>query len=266
MDAPRPSIWWCARTATTRGRQIVSPGSEPRYRGLVLWRGIVAERDADVAQLEGATVRVVYPAGHGVAYLIPGPDGAVSPGDRLAIWGFYLQVPPEDLSEMLVDADGRQWTASVPLGKVHPTVTATLRSRMGDLLPPVFADLVDQTKQYSLQAIYSTPVPAYHRNRLCLIGDAGAVLPPFTASGVLKAMTNATELADALAAGEPVDQALSGWSDSQQQLAGPVWEAAERVERHLVFEIPDLSSMSVTDTSAWMHQAYPAYPLRLPDS
>jgi len=51
-------------------------------------------------------------------------------------------------------------------------------------------------------------------------------------ASVLKAMTNAAELADALAAGEPVDQALSGWSASQQQLAGPVWHAAERVERH----------------------------------
>jgi 2-polyprenyl-6-methoxyphenol hydroxylase-like FAD-dependent oxidoreductase len=255
----------CADGYHSAGRQIVSPDSELKYRGLLGWRGIVAETDADVAQLEGAMVRVLYPAGHGIAYLIPGPDGAVSPGDRLAMWGFYLQVPPEHLDEMLVDADGRQWTASVPLGKVHPAVTATLRDQIGDLLPPAFADLIDQTGQSSLQAIYSTPVPAYHHNRLCLLGDAGAVLPPFTASGVLKAMTNATELADALAADEPLDQALSGWSDSQQRLAGPVWQRAEYIERHLVFDVPDLFSMSTTDANAWMRQAYATVPLTLPD-
>jgi hypothetical protein len=73
-----------------------------------------------------------------------------------AISGVLPPSLPEHLDEMLVDADGRQWTSSVPLSKVHPTVTATRRSQMGDLLPPEFAGLIDQAEQYSLQAIYST--------------------------------------------------------------------------------------------------------------
>jgi hypothetical protein len=88
----------------------------------------------------------------------------------------------------------------------------------------------------------------------------------FTGSGVLEAMTNAAELADALAADGPVDQTLSAGSDSQQRLAGPLWQRAEEWERHLVLEVPDLSAMRVTGIGAWMRQTYATAPLRLPDS
>lgn len=79
-----------------------------------------------------------------------------------------------------------------------------------------------QTANSSIQAIYSVAAPSYTRDRICLVGDAGAVFPPFTGSGVLKAMANATSLADALADAATIDDALQRWSEAQLQVAAQV--------------------------------------------
>lgn len=49
------------------------------------------------------------------------------------------------------------------------------------------------------------------------LGDAGAVAPPFTGSGVFKALMNATDLVTSLADGSTVDDALGRWSAEQTE-------------------------------------------------
>ena len=83
---------------------------------------------------------------------------------------------------MLVDDQERQQSSSVPFGKVHPQVRAGFESRLADLLPPVLFELVQQSSNSSIQAIYSVAPRSYARDRVCLAGDAGAVFPPFTAA------------------------------------------------------------------------------------
>jgi 2-polyprenyl-6-methoxyphenol hydroxylase-like FAD-dependent oxidoreductase len=124
------------------------------------------------------------------------------------MWSYYLLVPEDALSSVLVDDQERQQSGSVPFGKVHPQVKPGFESRLADLLPPMLFELVQQTANSQIQAIYSVAPRSYARDRVCLVGDAGAVFPPFTGSGVLKAMANATSLADALAGAPAVDDAL----------------------------------------------------------
>jgi hypothetical protein len=59
------------------------------------------------------------------------------------------------------------------------------------------SSVVRQSDNSAIQAIYSVAPRSYASDRLCLVGDAGAVFPPFTGSGVLKAVANATSLAPA---------------------------------------------------------------------
>jgi 2-polyprenyl-6-methoxyphenol hydroxylase-like FAD-dependent oxidoreductase len=47
------------------------------------------------------------------------------------------------------------------------------------LLPPPLFELVQQSGNSSIQAIYSFVPRSYARDRLCLVGDAGTVFPPF---------------------------------------------------------------------------------------
>jgi 2-polyprenyl-6-methoxyphenol hydroxylase-like FAD-dependent oxidoreductase len=182
------------------GRRLIDPGATPCYRGMVGWRGLLRESDIGVDALGGCDLlRVGYLGGHGVLYYIPGSGQSTEPGKRLLVWGYYLQVPEGALSSVLVDDHERQQSGSVPFGKVHPEVKAGFESRLADLLPRLLFELVQQSGNSAIHAIYSVAPRSYARDRLCLAGDAGAVFPPFTASGVLRAVANATSLVDALA-------------------------------------------------------------------
>jgi len=108
----------------------------------------------------------------------------------------------------------------------------------------------------AIHALYSVAPRSYARDRVCLVGDAGAVFPPFTGSGVLKAVANATSLADALADAPAVDDALRRWSQAQLQVAGQVMQMAEDGERSQVFDMPDLAAMPTAATNDWMSSAY----------
>jgi 2-polyprenyl-6-methoxyphenol hydroxylase-like FAD-dependent oxidoreductase len=256
----------CADGYRSMGRRLIDPDATLHYRGMVTWRGLLHESDLRADPLQGCDLlRVGYQGGHGVLYYIPGSGPSTEPGQRLLVWGYYLQVPQGGLSSVLVDDQERQQSSSVPFGKVHPQVKAGLESRLADLLPPVLFELVQQNSNSAIQALYSVAPRSYARDRVCLVGDAGAVFPPFTSSGVLKAVANATSLADALADAPAVDDALRRWSEAQLQVAAQVMPFAEYAERSQVFEMPDLAAMPPAATNDWLSSAYPGFVLTLPD-
>jgi 2-polyprenyl-6-methoxyphenol hydroxylase-like FAD-dependent oxidoreductase len=180
------------------------------------------------------------------------------------MWGYYLQVPESALASVLVDDQERQQSGSVPFGKVHAEVRADLESRLAGLLPRSLFELVQQSGNSSIQAIYSYAACGYARDRLCLVGDAGTVFPPFTGSGVLRAVASATSLTDALADASATDDALRRWSDAQLQVAAQLTPNAESIERSYVFGMPDLSAMPTTATNDWMSAAYAGLEVTLP--
>jgi 2-polyprenyl-6-methoxyphenol hydroxylase-like FAD-dependent oxidoreductase len=248
------------------GRRLIDPDATPRYRGMVLWRGLLDESDIGVDALDGCNgQRVVYNGGHGVVYYIPGSEQSTERGERLLLWGYYLQVPEGFLSSVLVDDQERQQSSSVPFGKVHPEVKAAFEARLADLLPSLLFELVQQCGNSSIHAIYSVAARSYARDRVCLVGDAGAAFPPFTGSGVLRAVANVTSLVDSLADASTVDDGLGRWGEAQVQLAAQVMPVAERIERSAVFDMPDLAAMPTAAANDWMSAAHPGLVVTLPD-
>jgi 2-polyprenyl-6-methoxyphenol hydroxylase-like FAD-dependent oxidoreductase len=255
----------CADGHRSMGRRLVDPGAAPRYRGMVLWRGLLDESDIGADALGGCTgQRVLYPGGHGVVYHIPGPGQSTEPGQRLLMWGYYLQVPEGDLASVLVDDHERQQSSSVPFGKVHPEVKAGLAARLAGLLPSFLFELVHQCGNSSIQAIYSVAARSYARDRVCLAGDAGAVVPPFAGSGVLRAVANASSLAGALAGAPTVDDGLRRWGQAQAQAAAQLMPAAEQIERGAVFGMPDFTTMPTAAANDWMSANLSGLALTLP--
>jgi len=255
----------CADGYRSLGRGLIDPGAALAYRGMVLWRGLLPERDIPVDALDGCDfLRPVYQGGHGVLYYVPGAGQSTERGKRLLMWGYYLQVPESALASVLVDDQERQQSGSVPFGKVHPEVRAALEPRLAGLLPSPLFELVQQTGNSSIQAIYSFAPRSYARDRLCLVGDAGAVVPPFAGSGVLRAVASATSLRDALAGAPAVDDALRRWSEAQLQVAAQAIPNAEGIERLAIFEMPDFTTMPTTATNAWMSAAMSGLALTLP--
>src|SRR6185437_2542641 len=89
----------CADGYRSLGRGLIDPGAAPVYRGMVLWRGLLPERDIAVDALDGCPfLRPVYQGGHGIVYCIPGAGPSTERGKRLLMWGFYLQVPQSALA------------------------------------------------------------------------------------------------------------------------------------------------------------------------
>jgi len=256
----------CADGYRSMGRGLIDPGATLRYRGMVLWRGLLHESDIGVDVLDGCDgQRVVYRGGHGIVYYIPGAGQSAGRGKRLLMWGYYLQVPESALSSVLVDDQERQQSSSVPFGKVHPEVREGLEARLADLLPSSLFELVRQCGNSSIQAVYSVAARGYARDRVCLVGDAGAVFPPFAGSGVLRAVANATSLAGALAGGPAVDDGLRRWGAAQVQAAAAVIPAAEQIERSAVCGMPDLAAMSTAASNDWMSATHPGLVVTLPE-
>ncbi|HTR90561.1 MAG TPA: NAD(P)-binding protein [Trebonia sp.] len=257
----------CADGYRSQGRGFIDPGAAPAYRGIVLWRGLLPERDTGAGALGGCDLlRPVYQGGHGVAYYVPGPGQGTEPGERLLMWGYYLQVPESALAPVLVDDQERQQSGAVPFGKVHPEVRAALESRLAGLLPSPLFELVQKSGNSSIQAIYSFVSRSYVRDRLCLVGDSGTLAPPFAGSGVLRALTSAASLADALAGAPAVDDALRQWNEAQIQDAAQVIPNAEGIERSYVFGMPDFTAMSTTAANDWISAAYAGFAVTLPDA
>jgi len=255
----------CADGFRSLGRGLVDPGAVPVYRGMVLWRGLLPEGDIRVDALGGCDLlRPVYQGGHGVVYYIPGPGQSTGRGKRLLMWGYYLQVPESALASVLVDDQERQQSGSVPFGRVHPEVRAALESRLAGLLPPPLFELVQQCSNSSIQAVYSFVSRSYACDRVCLAGDAGTMFPPFTGSGVLRAVASASSLADAIDGVPAVDDALRQWSEAQLQAAAQVSPVAERFERSYVFGVPDLTAMPAAAANDWMSAAFPGLVVTLP--
>jgi 2-polyprenyl-6-methoxyphenol hydroxylase-like FAD-dependent oxidoreductase len=238
------------------GRRLLFPKTALDYRGYVLWRGVLEERElADSAPFEGKLNRVGYREGHGVFYFVPGRNNSVAPGERWVNWAIYVRVPAEDLPAFLTDRKGRRRSGSLPPGNMRREQEARLKQLARDHLPVYFADIVDASEDTFAQPIYVADVPSYHRERICLAGDAGAFVQPFTAGGVFKGMNNAIDLCDALATHPDVDHALAQWSDQATRTGKRLVRLGRQLEQALIWSVPDFAQMSESAMRVWWSEA-----------
>ena len=163
--------------------------------------------------------RLSYPdlSGHMVIYFVPGFDGSVKEGERIYNWAAYIPVTEEEVPEFMIDRQGVRRTGSLPPGTIRPEAEKRLKQLMQANLPGYYADIVSKTEHTYAQLIYTVDLPAYALDRLCLIGDAGIVVQPFTGSGIFKGFNNARDLAAALQEHDSVDDGLAQWSREQTE-------------------------------------------------
>lgn len=241
------------------GRATLFPEVDVRYRGYVLWRGVLQEGLLkDSTPLETALYRLHYKGlpGNAVFYFVPGHQGSVRPGHRWVNWACYVPVAAEALPDFLVDRAGRRHEHSIPPGSMREAEEARLKSLMADHLPRYFSRIIDASKDTFAQPIFAVAVPEYAVGRIALLGDAGSIAPPFTGSGVFKAVMNAVDLAQALTeAGAGVDDALSRWSTEQARRGQRLAALGDQMEEAFVWSAPDFSLMDQEQARAWWRQA-----------
>ena len=238
------------------GRRLIFPGADVRYRGYVLWRGVLEEADLDDSEpLEGMLCRIGYAAGHCVFYLVPGQDGAVRKGRRWVNWAMYVRLPESELPQFLVDKDGQRQPGALPPGSMRLEEEDRLKQLAQESLPPYFGDIIAASQNTFAQPIYTANVPAYHKGRICLAGDAGAFAQPFTAGGVFKGIHNAIDLTSALSSEPNVDKALAAWSAEEVLTGTRMYYLGQQLEEALIWSIPDFAQMSEPDMKAWWENA-----------
>ncbi len=236
------------------GRRTLFPEAELSYRGYVLWRGVLDEGQlSESGPLETALYRLHYKGlpGNAVFYFVPGNNGSTEVGERLVNWACYFPVAAEALPEFLVDKHGKRHEHSLPPGSMRSAEEKRLKKLMSDHLPSYFGGIIRDSHDTFVQPIYAGTVPAYLRGRMALLGDAGAVAPPFTGSGVFKAMMNAVELGTALTERSSVDEALKSWSAEQTARGMRLAALGAQMETAFVWEAPDFSRMTDSEAQAW---------------
>ena len=226
----------------SRVRSLVHPGSRPAYAGYVLWRGNYEEgRLADrgpLQILERSWMTLCFSGGHGVFYLIPD----FGQGQRRLNWAIYSAAP--------VRFDD---PASVPPGSVSDELVAFFDNLLDEHLPAYWAEVVRLTdaRALSVQPVYDEALESYASGRVVLIGDAGTVTRPHTASGATKALQDALALERAWLEHDTWDEALAAYDAERCSAGNELVELGRRIGRAQVEETPDWHSMTAADLDAW---------------
>ena len=213
----------CADGVSSLARSRLLPGVTPAYSGYVAWRGTRPERDLTAAARERLGDAITYQVlenSHILVYPIPGLDGAVTPGERLVNFVWYVNVPAgEPLEALMTGRDGVRRAVSLPPGAATDAAVGGLRQAAAAALAPPIGEVVTGAAEPFVQVVYDIAVPAMAFGRACLLGDAAFAVRPHAAAGTAKAAADGWALAAELtAAGGDVPAALASWERSQLAL------------------------------------------------
>jgi 2,6-dihydroxypyridine 3-monooxygenase len=213
----------CADGVSSLARARLMPGVRPSYSGYVAWRGTVPERALPAAARElfgDAITYQVLKDSHILVYPIPGLDGALTAGERLVNFVWYVNVAEgEELDALMTGRDGVRRAVSLPPGAARDEAVTGLRHAAESELAPSIATVVADVAEPFVQVVYDIGVPRMAFGRICLLGDAAFAVRPHAAAGTAKAAADGWALAAELtAAGGDVPAALARWERGQLAL------------------------------------------------
>ncbi|KAK8113355.1 FAD/NAD(P)-binding domain-containing protein [Apiospora sp. TS-2023a] len=184
-------------------RSLLAPEVQRKYAGYCALRGTVPEAEVSDAAREAFCEKFTFFHCRGVqilAYLIPGKDGTVEPGQRLINFVYYTNFPEgsPELEETMTDKDGKRHRITMPPGLTDMKAWEKQRQIARERLPPQFAEIVCATRKPFVQAVTDvrSPTNEYLNGKVILIGDALAGFRPHTVASTSQAAFDAMVLAD----------------------------------------------------------------------
>ncbi|MGE3319882.1 MAG: NAD(P)-binding protein [Candidatus Berkiella sp.] len=226
-------------------RRVLFPVLEPQYSGYVAWRGTVRLSEVkDEALFKGHIPYFVYPNGHILLYVIP--DSHACDKEMLLNWVMYDVCKTWTLPDLLTDKTGAQHPFSIPPGQLSSKHLAYLKTFAKQALPNTIANIIGETKQPFLQAVFDFHAPSVLQDHMCLIGDAAAILRPHTASGVVKALMDSFSLAKAFKEND-----LRTWQQQQATALAQQVALSKNMGAALVTQTPDWNMMTPATMSEW---------------
>jgi 2-polyprenyl-6-methoxyphenol hydroxylase-like FAD-dependent oxidoreductase len=203
-------------------RDVVAPGSEPRYAGYVAFRGLAPETLMPLESADTLLGRFTFYNAHRtqmLGYLVAGADGSIEPGHRRYNWVWYRVLSEEQLARALTSDSCESRRYSVPPGSLSQATRLELVASAASQLPAVCARLVQREPKPFMQAIFDYEAPSMVKGRFALLGDAAFIVRPHTAMGVSKAAGDAMTLRDCLMQTPSIPEALDRY-DHLRRLTG----------------------------------------------
>ncbi|KAK1750126.1 hypothetical protein QBC47DRAFT_407354 [Echria macrotheca] len=184
-------------------RSLFHPEVQRTYAGYCALRGTVLESAVSQSTHTTFAERFTFFHGPGVqilAYLIPGKNGTVTPGERLVNFVWYKNFPTgsAELERIMTDRTGVRRKVTIPPGMTSPEAWEEQRTAARETLPPQFAEVVLKTEKPFVQAVTDVLSPEHEflDGRVVLIGDALAGFRPHTVASTSQAALDAMLLAD----------------------------------------------------------------------
>jgi 2,6-dihydroxypyridine 3-monooxygenase len=213
----------CADGVSSLARARLLPEVRPAYSGYVAWRGTLPEQELPAATRELLGDAITYQVlqdSHILVYPIPGPGGALTVGDRLVNFVWYVNVAAGgELDALMTGRDGVRRAVSLPPGAARDKPLTAMRQDAAARFARPIAEVVTGVAEPFVQVVYDIAVPRMAFGRACLIGDAAFAVRPHAAAGTAKAAADGWALAGELvSAGGDVPAALASWERSQLAL------------------------------------------------
>lgn len=232
-------------------RSLYFPEVQRKYAGYVAWRGTVREASISDSAADVFSEKFAFYHTEGIqilAYLIPGKNGSLEPGERLVNWVWYTNYAensPEHI-ELMTDKDGKKHHVTLPPGGVASNIWMRQQDYAKEVLPPQFVELVEKTEVPFVQAITDAIAPSalLSGGRVLLLGDALANFRPHTAASTNQASMDAMTLAEAieeLLEGADGAEVLKEWERKVMQLARNVQRFGVQIGNRSQFGVHPLS-------------------------
>jgi 2-polyprenyl-6-methoxyphenol hydroxylase-like FAD-dependent oxidoreductase len=199
-------------------REHIMPEVRPQYAGYVAYRGLIPESEltsSEVAFFADKFSIYPYAKSHLLCYLVPGPHGELTEGNRLYNWVWYQNKTQAELETLLTDKNDTKRMYNVPAGYLSDASRQELNMLADEQLPAILRNRIHQTIHPFVQVILDLEVPRMYYNRVAILGDAACLVKPHTASGTAKAYRDAITLAMNLQGHQSLEAALYIWNAHQ---------------------------------------------------
>lgn len=176
-------------------------------------------------------------------FVAPGPPGGIEPAET---WGKGMVFGASPL------ADGRVYcyaSAVSPPGVRHDNEVAELKRRFGawhDPIPGLIGSASPRDVLHDDVYWIAEPLPAYHRGRVAIVGDAAHAMTPHLGQGACQAIEDAVVLASIAAYGA----GLGAFTDARLRRTRMVTDGSYRASR--ITGTTSRPAVAVRNTGIWL--------------
>ena len=244
-------------------RSLLFPEVSVQDTGVILLRGFVSEAsmkdvfppsvlakfDQGNTQLFATSVRGGWWLGH----LLP---QLAKDAGRIFQWIYYLPTTSEERDVFLTDSDGIRQRWGTRREQTSSAAKEKLRDAFESYFPKQIAPLAN-IGAITAHRCSKLVVPTMAVGRVCLVGDAAHVTPPWGVGGSSLAIADGVSLAEQLEVASSVKSGVAGWSAERMAEIRKMLAQVNKIQEHTLTRRPDLATATGDEIDAWIRSFLP---------